>query len=248
VTRRVSGKRPVSGASGPGRDRRRRPASGKARVRRPSKATRTSHLEPRRRPRQERARATFDAILVAAREIIARDGWGSLTTNKVADRAGVSIGSLYQYFPNKETILVTLLEEHMAGVRPLIEESLNDLADAEVAFSEALRRMFVRLIARHRDADPRLQRVLGEEVPRPPHVRAAQRRQEAEYTARVAAILAARRDVETTRPEMAALVVVQATSALTRWLAHDAPPGLDRQAYVEEAVGLLSAHLRRSPG
>lgn len=242
MTRRVSGRRPVSVASGPGRERRRRPASGKARVRR------SSHLEPRRRPRQERARATFDAILVAAREIIARDGYASLTTNKVADRAGASIGSLYQYFPNKETILVTLLEEHMAGLRPLIEESLNELADPEVAFSEALHRMFVRLIARHRDADPRLQWVLGQEVPRPPHVREAQRRQEAQYTARVATILATRRDVATTRPEIAALVLVQATSALTRWLVHDAPPGLDRQAYVEEAVGLLSAHLQRRPG
>jgi hypothetical protein len=104
----------------------------------------------------------------------------------------------------------------------------------------------VGLIDLHRDADPRLQRVLGEELPHPPHIREQHRRREAEYTARVAAILRGRPDVHVDDPETAAHVQVQATSALTRWLAHDAPPGLDREAYVEEAVRLLTAHLQPS--
>jgi AcrR family transcriptional regulator len=205
-----------------------------------------SSLEPRRRPRQERARATVAAILGAAAEVIANEGYAAMTTNKVAARAGVSIGSLYQYFPNKQAILVSLLEEHLAHVHPVIERSLDELSDPGVPYAEAMHRMFVRLLALHRDADPRLQRALGEEVPQPPHVREQRRRREAGYVIRVAAILRERPDVRAYNPEMAAQVLVEATSALSRWLAHDAPPGLDREAYIREAVRLLTAHLQPS--
>jgi AcrR family transcriptional regulator len=180
--------------------------------------------------------------------VITREGYAAMTTNKVAARAGVSIGSLYQYFPNKQALLVSLLEEHLARVHPVVDRSLDELSDPEVPFVEAMHRMFVGLLALHHDADPRLQRALGEEVPHPPHVRAQHRRREAEYNARVAAILRARPDVEVENPEVAALVLVQATSALSRWLAHEAPPGLDREAFVDEAVRMLTSHLRPASG
>jgi AcrR family transcriptional regulator len=60
----------------------------------------------RRRPRQARARATYDSILEAAVQVLERDGPRGLTTNRVAQRAGVSVGTLYQYFPDKAAILV----------------------------------------------------------------------------------------------------------------------------------------------
>jgi AcrR family transcriptional regulator len=187
------------------------------------------------------------AILQAAGEVIAEEGYAAMTTNHVAARAGVSIGSLYQYFPNKQAMLVRLLEEHLARVHPVVERSLEELGDPGVPYPEAMRRLFERLLTLHRHANPRLQRVLGEEVPHPPHVREQHRLREAEYTARVAALLHSRPDVEVDDPEMAARVLVQATSALSRWLAHDAPAGLDREAYVEEAVRLLTAAHDRSP-
>jgi len=170
-----------------------------------------------------------------------------MTTNKVAARAGVSIGSLYQYFPNKQAILVNLLEEHLAHVHPVIERSLDELSDPTVPYAEAMRRMFLGLLSLHHDANPRLQRALGEEVPHPPHIREQHQRREAAYTARVAAILRNRPDVEAENPDVAAQVLVQATSTLSRWLAHEAPPDFDRETYVEEAVRLLTtAHLRPS--
>jgi AcrR family transcriptional regulator len=58
---------------------------------------------PRKTPRQARARATVDAIVLAAAPILRSDGPEALNTNRIAEVAGVSIGSLYQYFPNKET-------------------------------------------------------------------------------------------------------------------------------------------------
>jgi len=69
-------------------------------------------LKPRKLPLQERGRATVDAILQASTYILVKNGYAALTTNRLADRAGVNIASVYQYFPNKEAIVVELLRRH----------------------------------------------------------------------------------------------------------------------------------------
>lgn len=66
-------------------------------------------LRAKKQPRQARAQATFDAMLQAATQILARHGYAAVTTNRVAEEAGVSIGSLYEYFPNKQSIIAVAL-------------------------------------------------------------------------------------------------------------------------------------------
>jgi len=66
-------------------------------------------LKLKKQPRQARARATVDAILEAAAQVLAREGYAAVTTNRVAEVAGVSIGSLYEYFPNKQSIVAAAL-------------------------------------------------------------------------------------------------------------------------------------------
>lgn len=70
----------------------------------------------------------MDAIIEAAGQLLVSKGRVALTTNAVAERAGVSIGSLYQYFPNKEAIFEALQERHRDEVMPLIRHSLDHLA------------------------------------------------------------------------------------------------------------------------
>jgi AcrR family transcriptional regulator len=67
-------------------------------------------LPTRRAPKQGRSKALVDALLEAAARILVRDGWGALTTNRVAAEAGVSVGSLYQYYPHKDAIVAALVE------------------------------------------------------------------------------------------------------------------------------------------
>jgi AcrR family transcriptional regulator len=67
-------------------------------------------FSPRKTPHQERARFTVDNILTGARTIILEKGYEAATTNHIAEVAGVSIGSLYQYFPSKEAIVAALVE------------------------------------------------------------------------------------------------------------------------------------------
>lgn len=82
----------------------------------------------RKSARQSRARETIDAILDAAARIVSRDEAPlSLSTNRIAEIAGVSIGSLYQYFPGKDAVL-----------HALIEREFNKIVDGHVAFIEAL--------------------------------------------------------------------------------------------------------------
>ncbi len=75
--------------------------------------TAKSPKAPRKRPRQRRSQQTVAAILEAAARILVEDGYAKLNTNRVAEVAGVSIGSLYQYFPNKQALVLALAESHL---------------------------------------------------------------------------------------------------------------------------------------
>jgi AcrR family transcriptional regulator len=193
----------------------------------------------RRVPRQERSATTVEAILEAAGELITARGFRALTTKAVARRAGVSIGSLYQYFPNKAAILGRLIEQHVAEVEPAVERSLQELADPAVPYSDALRRLFMRLIELHR-AHPHLHDLLLGDASQ--DALRLRRERERDYVAQTAAILRNRHDVSVANLLLAAQVTVLTAEALSHWLVHSAPPDLDREAFVEEAVRLLSTY------
>src|SRR5215510_13475027 len=82
---------------------------------------------PRKTPRQSRSVFTVDAILEAATYILVKEGWDKFTTNRMAERAGVNIASLYQYFPNKESIVVELQRRHVAKARESFPRALPEL-------------------------------------------------------------------------------------------------------------------------
>jgi AcrR family transcriptional regulator len=89
-------------------------------------------LSPRKAPRQARALVTQDAILQAAAHIIAGGGLAAFNTNAVAERAGVSIGSLYQYFPNKDALMVALIERSQREQLARVQAAASMLADADL--------------------------------------------------------------------------------------------------------------------
>lgn len=101
------------------------------------KAT-AKRLSPRKKPAQPRATATVDVILEAAADILERHGLEGYTTNEIAARAGVSIGSLYQYFPNKDAVTIALIEREMAGMVDEVVAALA-LTPTRRALQEAIR-------------------------------------------------------------------------------------------------------------
>lgn len=95
-------------------------------------------LEPRKTPVQSRSNASVEAIYQATIQVLLSVGKERLTTTRVAARAGVSVGTLHQYFPNKSSLLQAVLREHMEGVAHTVETvcmtmrgaPLDEMADA----------------------------------------------------------------------------------------------------------------------
>ncbi len=127
-------------------------------------ATRRNKVLPRKHPKQERAAATVDAILQSTAYILIRDGWEGLNTNKIAKRAGVNIASLYQYFPNKQAIVVELQRRHIARARQTQPHQLQCLRN-QPDLRSVLRLVIQHVIAEHSE-QPALHRVFSEELPR----------------------------------------------------------------------------------
>ncbi|MFW6498677.1 TetR/AcrR family transcriptional regulator [Acinetobacter baumannii] len=113
--------------------------------------------DPRKRPRQARSVATFEAILEAATRILESLGFAGFNTNAVAELAGVSIGSLYQYFPSKDALIVELIRRERAKLSSHIVEAIQQ-SDA-TDLKEKLK-LIIQAAVQHQLSRPQLARTL----------------------------------------------------------------------------------------
>ncbi|QFT33431.1 HTH-type transcriptional repressor Bm3R1 [Labrenzia sp. THAF82] len=81
--------------------------------------------QPRRQPKQLRSRMMVETTVEAARQIFAEHGFEAATTNQIADRAGISIGSLYQYFPNKDSLILAVHKKHHEEVLAVVKGAMD---------------------------------------------------------------------------------------------------------------------------
>jgi AcrR family transcriptional regulator len=123
-----------------------------------------ARTSPRKVPRQARAESTVDAILTGAERVLVRDGYDRATTNKIAEEAGVSIGSLYQYFPGKEAVMVALVQRFIQRIAAELHRIVGEVPeDAELG---AIVRRVVRALVDVHLRDAELARALLVQVPR----------------------------------------------------------------------------------
>jgi AcrR family transcriptional regulator len=120
-------------------------------------------VKPRKDASQERSRATVDALVEATARILVREGFDKASTNRIAEEAGVSIGSLYQYFPSKEALVAAVIERHQQEIIQTVRAELADVLALPV--ERAVRRLVAIAVRAHR-VDPRLHSVLAEQIPR----------------------------------------------------------------------------------
>jgi len=199
---------------------------------------------PRKRPRQERGKATVDSILQATARILVKRGFDALTTNAVAAAAGVSIGSLYQYFPNKEALVAALIERHTEHRSSALLAELARVATLPVAQAA---RAVVELLIRAHSIDPDLHRVLVDQVPRVGKL--ARLRELDEIAQRmVAGLLAARREELALRdPDLSAFILVSTIEAVIQRAALLYPARLRDPRLVDEAVLVITRYLGVAP-
>ncbi|MBV8761205.1 MAG: TetR family transcriptional regulator [Deltaproteobacteria bacterium] len=195
---------------------------------------------PRKRPRQSRSQATVDSLLGATARVLVRDGFDGLTTNAVATAAGVSIGSLYQYFPNKEALVAALIEQHIEKMNSLVLAELAAVATLPIA--QAARRVIELTIKMH-CVDPKLHRVLTEQVPRVG--RLAKLREADEICHRmVAGLLAARKDeLAIHDADLSAFLLVSTIEAVVHRAAMLYPDRLDDPRLIDETTLLVTRYL-----
>jgi AcrR family transcriptional regulator len=120
-------------------------------------------MKPRKAASQQRSRATVDALVEATARILVKEGFDKASTNRIAEVAGVSVGSLYQYFPGKEALVVAVIERHQQEIMQTVRGELAEVLARPV--EQAIRKMVTVAVKAHR-VDPKLHRVLAEQIPR----------------------------------------------------------------------------------
>ncbi len=198
-------------------------------------------LEPRKLPKQARSETTVEAILEAAAQIFERHGYAAGTTNRIAARAGVSIGSLYQYFPNKDAILVALVYRHLTESTAVLGPHLEQLR-CGARFDDVLPDIVNAMVALHALA-PGLHRVLFEETQLPLTLRAELDGLEDRLVALTADVLAADPHSRPVDPQLSARIAISAIEGLTHRLVLRPPPGVTPEAIASEIIEVVRAYI-----
>jgi AcrR family transcriptional regulator len=199
---------------------------------------RRNDIQPRKQPRQARSEATRQRILAAAARVFADHGYPG-TTNRIAEYADVSIGSLYQYFPNKDAILVELMSAHVHSGVAITKQHLAGGLPESIADTV---RLFVRATIDNHREDPKLHRVLFEETPRPPNFLRLADESALGIVALTQVVLADHPEVRVTDTHTAARLVVTTIESLVHRLIASPNP-VDETAFENELTDMLTRYL-----
>lgn len=200
---------------------------------------------PRKSPLQKRSLAMVEALLDATARVLTREGYDRASTNRIATVAGVSIGSLYQYFPNKEALVAALVARHNREMLQLLDEALKEVDSLDL--SSAIRELVRATVDAHM-VDPALHRVFAEEVPRMgqlAEITALQR----ETFLLVRNLLEKRRnEISVADLDAATALCVTAVEALTHAfvIQESTMFGDDRDRFIDEVTRLVVGYL--APG
>ena len=200
-----------------------------------------STISARKIPAQARSRATVDAIIQAATYILTEVGWEGLTTNAIAERAGVNIGSLYQFFPNKEAIIAELQRRHVVATQADLHRALGFLPE-QPSLRDALTLIIEMIVKEHRVA-PAVHKAITEELPRT--VRCMLEEKEQFRGQFLEFLKPFMRNVPD--PDLAIYMMSVAAQAIIHNVTAERPELLDHPSLVAELVTLLENYLCRPP-
>jgi AcrR family transcriptional regulator len=197
-------------------------------------ATRRS---PRKKPAQTRSKQTVDALVTAAARILERDGYARANVNRIAAKAGVSVGSLYQYFPTKEALAAAVARKLSDDMLAVFRDGLAETA--LLPFEETIRAVAMRTVRAFR-VNPRLRDVITSELP---ENALASTDFDRELAKAIEAYLAFHRD--RVRPTNLALAVAIVMAAVEGAAKAAALRGDADEIVADELTHLIAGYLRR---
>src|SRR5215469_6363466 len=205
---------------------------------------RRPQTNPRKAASQERSRATVDTLLEATARVLMHEGYDRASTNRIAEEAGVSIGSLYQYFPGKEALVAAVIDRHHEELMQVARGTL--AAVAALPLEQAVRKLVTVAIEAHR-VDPKLHRVLAEQIPRTGRLKNVELFNRENYTMFRTYLEGHRDEIRAVDLELAAFVCVTTVEALAHRAVLHHPEVLTKEgsaALVDEATRLLVRYLQ----
>jgi AcrR family transcriptional regulator len=206
--------------------------------------TRRPRTNLRKLPVQERSRVTVDALLEATARILVKEGFDHASTNRVAAVAGVSVGSLYQYFPSKEALVAALIDRHNQEIRQAVQ---GEVANAlNLPIPQAVRKLVAVAVEAHR-IDPRLHRALTEQIPRVGRLENRENFNSQNYALFATYLERHRDEIRVADLELAAFVCVTTIEALTHTAVLHQKIVSDEamEALINEATWLIVGYLKR---
>ncbi len=206
-----------------------------------AKAHITSASEPRL-PHQKRAIETVQAIVEAAGQLLVERGFAATTTNAIAERAGVSIGSLYQYFSNKDEVYLALTRRHFDRIDPLLSKLNAALAKPRSNIPLEIGKFVDALVSIH-EPERDLIRAIDEQLGWLEAREVSTESEHQQWAIQVAQLLF-KRYPQLPAPLASAHVLVATVGLVSRWLAHSAPTSIDRQSLIDALVRMIRGLLR----
>lgn len=199
---------------------------------------------PSKSPAQERSRFTVEQIVQAGAQVFAERGYAGATTNHIAERAGVSIGSLYQYFNNKEEILVTLARRHVEIAGNMLVGLMEGRNLLQTGLTELLR-LFIKGTLGLHTGNLRLHYVILSEAVWSAVAMEEVHDLEDRFIDRLARTLDAHREVSVKDSRHAAYILVHTIKDLSHEFVVHPPVGMSEEEFVEEMVELAGGYLKR---
>jgi AcrR family transcriptional regulator len=201
--------------------------------------------KPRKAASQKRSRATVDALVGATARVLVKEGYDRASTNKIAMKAGVSIGSLYQYFPSKEALVAAVITRHAQELSDVVRTTYLKIAAQPI---EVGARQFVTAaIAAHR-VDPKLHRILDEQVPRTGQLETVDAVVQNAYVLFRTYLEAHRNEIDVADVDLAAFILVTTVEALTHSAVLHRPDTLANEnadIFIDEVTELILGYLKR---
>jgi AcrR family transcriptional regulator len=202
-------------------------------------------VKPRKLPRQPRAKATVDAIVEATTQVLLKEGYDRFTTARAAERAGVSIGSLYQYFPNKAALASAVIDRCCENFLVAFERALA-AGPRRVTLAECVRAIVDVTLVSHRLA-PDLHRIVLDLTP---HLDVAERTATFSQAAAQAIEVMLRKHADEIAPDIDIVAAATVIETLLEALAHRAlsahPVCLGNDLLARETTRLINSYLTHS--
>lgn len=197
--------------------------------------------KPRKLPTQARAQATVETILAATKKVLAREGYEGMSTNRVAEVAGVSIGSLYQYFPSKQALVNALIQRHLSRMTEVLQETA--AAEGEIGTVEQATRTVIRAIFAAHRVNPGLHRVLLEQIPRIGELDSLEAFETRTQALIEAYLVAHAGELRRANVAMASRIVILAVRGVTLWTVMRNPKDLENEEYLDEVTDMALRYL-----